>query len=722
MAGSPGIFGAGCAAWSGAPGSAEDAVTPRKQQPPAAAAAWRRRASLVLAGLARRLDPVAPDAHTGVRQALVTLVGSMPIRVLMVDRDLRVLAASKPSEESMRAAVNAEYLGRTLFEIDPEYFLPFAPVCARCLEGETITAPRVRARRGDGDIWLRTQVSPWRNDAGEIGGLMSVSVEITDVVESLQAVERSEQLLKMAVEIAELHVWEQTYATGEIVTIGTGESFFDGSLDPAEIAKDTNVTIHPEDRERIAEAWRIAVETDAPYRPEYRINRTDGKEVWATAATRLVRDADGKPLRLVGAMLNITAQKVAEAELIRAKDQAEAANRAKSIFLATMSHEIRTPLNGVLGMAQAMGAEDLAPDQRERLNIIRQSGEVLLTVLNDVLDLSKIEAGKLDLELIDFDVSVLAQQVFDAFKGVAEGKSLAFTLEVAETARGRCRGDAGRIRQILSNLISNSLKFTDSGVVGLAVARQGEDLVFTVSDSGIGIPADRIESLFEKFEQVDASTTRRFGGTGLGLAICRQLANLMGADVTAASEQGAGSRFQLTAPLPRLGDEAAPAPAYDAAALASCGGPTLQVLAAEDNSINQLVLRTLLQQAGIEPRIVGDGAEAVAAWREQAWDVILMDIQMPVMDGVAATQAIRAEELATGRRRTPILALTANAMAHQQAEYRLAGLDGMIAKPIRVEELFDALNAALEAASAANSDHERCDPAPGKRSLRLCPI
>jgi signal transduction histidine kinase/ActR/RegA family two-component response regulator len=675
-------------------------LKPRKEQRSVAPGAWRRRASSALAGLARRLDPVRD--HESLREALVALVGAMPIRVLLLDREMRVLAASRASVETMRLAADAQYLGRTLLDIDPDYFRPFAPACARCLQGETITAPRVRSRSADGEIWLRTQISPWRNAAGEIDGILSVSIEITDVMESLQAAERSEQLLKLAVEIAELHVWEQTYATGEIVTIGTGESFFDGSLDPAEVAKDTNITIHPEDRERISEPWRIAVETDTPYRPEYRINRADGKEVWAACTTKLVRGARGQPLRLVGAMLNITAQKVAEAELTRAKDEAEAANRAKSTFLATMSHEIRTPLNGVLGMAQVMAADELTPVQRDRLNIIRQSGETLLTVLNDVLDLSKIEAGKLELEMIDFEVSSLAQQVFDAFAGVAAGKSLAFSLEIAEDARGLCHGDRGRIRQILSNLISNSLKFTDAGEVRLAVEREGDDLVFTVSDTGIGIPAHQIGGLFNKFEQGDASTTRRFGGTGLGLAICRQLAGLMGAKVLAASAEGVGSQFQLVAPLPRIGDEAAPAPAPDGdgdgdAAQARVEGPALQVLAAEDNGVNQLVLRTLLQQAGVDPRIVSDGAEAVAAWREQAWDVILMDIQMPGMDGIAATRAIRAAELATGRRRTPILALTANAMAHQQDEYRLAGLDGMVAKPIRVKELFDALHAALDA-------------------------
>jgi signal transduction histidine kinase/CheY-like chemotaxis protein len=683
-------------------------LDPVENHRPAVKTNWRRRASSALAALARRLDPGArtptpTENHASLRRALDSLVDAMPVRVLLLDREMRIVAASGPTIEALRLDRGVQYLGRSVLDIDPDYFRPLIEPIRQCLAGATITGPRVRARDADSEIWLRTRISPWRNAAGEIDGVLAVSIDITDVVVSLEAAERSEQRLKMAVEIAELHVWEQDYATGEIITIGTGESFFDGSLDPVEIAKDTNITIHPEDRERIAEPWRIAVETDTPYRPEYRINRQDGKEVWAACNTKLVRSASGRPLRLVGAMLNITAQKTAEAELMRAKEAAEAASHAKSTFLATMSHEIRTPLNGVLGMAQAMAAGDMSPVQRDRLNTLRQSGETLLTVLNDVLDLSKIEAGKLELELTDFDVSRMAQQVFDTFAGVASGKSLAFTLEIAEGARGRCRGDCGRIRQILSNLISNSLKFTDTGEVRLAAERSGDDMVFTISDTGIGIPADRVESLFGKFVQADASTTRRFGGSGLGLAISRQLTDLMGAEIKVSSQEGAGSRFQLIVTLPRLGDEAAPTVPFDVAAQVRPEARRLQVLAAEDNSVNQLVLRTLLQQAGIDPRIVSDGAEAVAAWREQTWDVILMDIQMPVMDGVAATRAIRAAELATGRAHTPILALTANAMAHQQAEYRLAGLDGLIAKPIRVEALFDVINAVLDTAEDSES-------------------
>jgi signal transduction histidine kinase/ActR/RegA family two-component response regulator len=673
-----------------------------RDKQPESVGGFRRWAAAALAGAARRLDPaprVVATGAEGLRDALATLIGVMPIRVIMVDRDLCVIAASSSSANSPVLADQESMIGRRLFDIDPEYFAPYAPICERCLAGETIVAPRVRARQEGKPIWLRTQMSPWRGANGEIAGLISVSIEITDEIETMEAAERSEQRLKMAVEIAELHVWELDYATGKMVTSGAPETFFDGSLDPDDIAADTNITIHPEDRARVADDWRDAVETDTPFRPEYRINRADGREVWAACTTKLVRDADGTPLRLVGAMQNITAQKHAADALVQAKEDAEAANRAKSLFLATMSHEIRTPLNGVLGMAQAMSADDLAPVQRERLDTIRKSGETLLTVLNDVLDLSKIEAGKLELEVMDFDLSRMVGHVIGAFAGVAAGKSLALSSQVETFALGRYRGDCGRIRQILSNLVSNSLKFTDAGEVTLHAERRGGNLVFTVSDTGIGIPADRLDQLFNKFEQVDASTARRFGGTGLGLAICRHLAALMGADVSVESQEGAGSQFRLTIALERVSEEGGETVA-EPRATPEIDGPPLRVLAAEDNSVNQLVLRTLLQQAGVDPRIVSDGSEAVAAWRDQDWDLILMDVQMPVMDGVTATRAIRDAERAAGRPRTPIVALTANAMAHQREEYRLAGMDSVVTKPIRVEELFAAIEAVLDTASA----------------------
>ena len=667
---------------------------------------WRQALSGALARLAARLDPPPPAAEDPDprRAALAAVIGALPLRVIMVDRDIRLLAASKSSAEGMGAPADA-LIGKTLFEIDEEYFGPYRAITGRCLAGETILAPRVRARKGPGgpEVWLRTEISPWRDESGEISGLISVSVEITDVMEALEASERSEQRLQVAVEIADLHVWELDFVTGEMLTAGASDTFFDGSLDPQQIARDTNITIHPEDRARIATAWREAVEADVPFRPEYRTNRQDGKEVWAACTTKLVRDADGKHLRLIGAMQNVTERKKAEAAIVQAKEEAEAANRAKSIFLATMSHEIRTPLNGVLGMAQAMAADDLTPTQRSRLETIRQSGENLLVILNDVLDLSKIEAGKLELEVVDFELTPLIDGVKAAFDDMAARKGLGFVLDVKDDVRGIYRGDSTRLRQILLNLASNALKFTETGEVRVGVVRQGDQLAFSVRDTGIGIAPDRMARLFNKFEQADASTTRRFGGTGLGLAISRDLAGLMGGDIVFESREGAGSEFILTVRLARIGDERSVADPVDAPPAAFQAERPLRVLAAEDNSVNQMVLRTLLQQAGIEPVIVEDGAAAVSAWNDEDWDVILMDVQMPIMDGPTATRTIRMAEVEANRARTPIIALTANAMSHQVSEYLAAGMDAFIAKPIRVEDLFATLQAVLDKAEEAKA-------------------
>jgi len=376
---------------------------------------------------------------------------------------------------------------------------------------------------------------------------------------------------------------------------------------------------------------------------------------------------------------------------------AEAANEAKSAFLATMSHEIRTPLNGVLGMTQAMAADALSPVQKERLEVIRQSGEALLAILNDVLDLSKIEAGRFELESVEFDLAELMKGAHSAFTAIANKKGLSFDLTIEPATRGVYLGDPTRVRQILYNLISNALKFTEHGEVRVKAARQGEALALVVSDTGVGIAEERLAALFEKFTQADASTTRRYGGTGLGLAICRELVHLMGGQIGAESRAGEGSQFTVTLPIAKVGEAAAPAFASPPAPAAEPSLLKIRVLAAEDNSVNQLVLKTLLHQIGVDPTVVENGAEAIRAWEEASWDVILMDMQMPVVDGLTATRRIRAAEQSSGRPRTPIIALTANAMSHQMQACLAAGMDGHVAKPIEVARLFEALEMALGA-------------------------
>jgi CheY-like chemotaxis protein len=335
-----------------------------------------------------------------------------------------------------------------------------------------------------------------------------------------------------------------------------------------------------------------------------------------------------------------------------------------------------------------MAADDLSARQAERLAVIRQSGESLLAILNDVLDLSKIEAGKLVIEEVEFDLGELARGAHSAFTAIANKKGLSFGLDLQE-ARGRYRGDPSRIRQILYNLISNALKFTEQGEIRVKASHSDGLLKLEVRDTGMGIAPENLGRLFDKFDQLDSSTTRRFGGTGLGLAICWELAQLMGGEITVDSDVGKGSAFTVSLPIARVGDEIhlpAPATADDSApALA------LRVLAAEDNEVNQLGLKTLLHQLGGVPFGVADGKAAVEAWEAEPWDLILMDVQMPVMDGPTAAAEIRRREAARGQARTPIVALTANAMAHQVQQYLACGMDGHVAKPIEIKALYQVL-------------------------------
>ncbi|HEX7947389.1 MAG TPA: ATP-binding protein, partial [Phenylobacterium sp.] len=388
--------------------------------------------------------------------------------------------------------------------------------------------------------------------------------------------------------------------------------------------------------------------------------------------------------------------KAAMRELEQARDAANAANVLKTQFLANMSHEIRTPLNGVLAMAEVMALSDLAPVQRDRLDVIRRSGGLLLAVLNDVLDLSKIEAGKLSLFEDDFDVAEVAGQARGTYEIMAQAKGLAFSLEVSEAASGWWRGDADRLRQIVGNLLSNAVKFTPQGSVTAEVdLGPSGALRIVVSDTGVGIAPEKLPSLFEKFTQADNSATRRFGGTGLGLAICRELTQMMGGSIDVESREGHGSTFTVELPLTR--GAAVAAVAADAAQPNEDGD--LRILAAEDNPTNQQVLAAVLGSLGIDVHIVPDGKEAVEAWRTGAYDLILMDIQMPVMDGISAAAAIREAEKTLTRRRTPIIALTANALTHQVEEYLAVGMDAHVAKPIEIAKLYDAISAVLQAAA-----------------------
>ncbi len=401
-------------------------------------------------------------------------------------------------------------------------------------------------------------------------------------------------------------------------------------------------------------------------------------------------------------------QALVKAVQIKASE-AYAANEAKTRFLANMSHEIRTPLNGVLGMTEAMLADALSNQQRMRLKVIRQSGGALLTLLNDILDLSKVEAGKLEIESAPFHLGELLEGVAAAFKDTAAKRGIDFSITASEADLVMYEGDGGRLRQILFNLISNALKFTEKGRVEVTVAFDGATLAMTVSDSGIGIASEHLDRLFQRFSQADASTTRRFGGTGLGLAICQELTNLLNGQIWAESRLGEGATFFVSLPLVRLAPAEVPAESVAAAApsVSALSDRKVRLLCAEDNEVNQMVLRALLEPFDYDLVVVDDGLQALEAYQSEAFDLILLDIQMPVMDGPSAAAAIRLYETQTNRPNVPIIALTANVMADQVQSYIVSGMNQVVPKPINIDELYGAIQRHL--ANPACEDHAGCD-------------
>ena len=483
-----------------------------------------------------------------------------------------------------------------------------------------------------------------------------------------------------------------------------------------------NYVLHPADQWRIAEEIQMALRGEMDLNTEFKAVWSDGRIRTLRAMALVVRDDSGRPLQMVGTNWDITQQKLAEEELrlaaLHAQElvqQAESATRAKSDFLANMSHEIRTPMNGVLGMLTLLQDTDLTPEQTHFAQLARSSSEALLSLLNDILDFSKIEAGKMELEKVNFSLCRQVDEVVAMMTLRTREKGLHLTARLAPEIPDLVRGDPVRLRQILINLISNAVKFTQYGEIHLDVnVSAGESageltLYFVVRDTGIGIPANKVEQLFQKFSQVDSSTTRLYGGTGLGLAICKQLVEMMGGEIGVRSEVGVGSEFWFTARLTEatrsvMAESLAVGPVASLSSAAwSETVSGARILVVDDNSTNQQVALGILKKLGFKVDLADNGREAVTAAKQAGYNLIFMDVQMPVMDGFQATRLIRLAETGCLNPVVPIVAMTARALPEDRDECLNQGMNDYLAKPIEVPALMAVLKKWLKPATSSPS-------------------
>lgn len=576
--------------------------------------------------------------------------------------------------------------------------------------------------RPDGTVWhFSVKGHAYRNPEGKLVRVIGTTMDVTDQKIAEDALRRSESNLARAQAMAHLGSYSFDIRTGEIYWSEELKAIWNYEPGPTFSFERVVSRIHPEDRKRILEALKNAGQGKHPFNSEYRIVKPDGSIRYVHDQGEISLDENGTPIRMFGTLQDITDRKLMEEQLLNAKEAAETANRAKGDFLANMSHEIRTPMNAVLGMLELL--LDTGPDdeQREYLQLAHVSAESLLSIIDDVLDFSKIEQNKIELEQISFELESLISHIINLLSGKAGSGGLKLTFHVEKGFPSTFIGDPVRLKQVLFNLLGNAIKFTKEGEVALSVeAYMPSDreygasnpdledeitLLFKVRDTGIGIPPEKLSRIFDSFTQADASVTREYGGTGLGLSISSQLVELMGGRIWVESEVGKGSTFYFTVRVKRGGNaenseqensllEENPLPyledkEQDGNGISS--GESLNILLVEDHLINQKLILSLLEKKGHNLTLVTNGKDALDALSRRDFDAVLMDVQMPGMDGMEATRRIRDPSSGVRLHDIPIIAFTARALKEDEEKCIEAGMNYYVSKPLKKEKLLNIL-------------------------------